>query len=374
MLMGVVAALALLAAVAAPRMLQAEDESLVFASGAQLTNEYGFLRFWNEHQGEALLGMAITEPLVENGLTVQYFERGRAELHSELDGSPVLLGRVGADYAQALYLSFDQAPATIAADALPFAATGYAVAGPFRTFWEANAGMTMLGFPLSAPMWEYVGDQVLQVQYFERGRLEHHPLNAGTPAEVQMSNLGRELALLRNVALATPATTEPVVVVAPAPAEQAAPVAPVARPAAPVARPAAPAKQRPAARKAAGGAHSIVVDISSQHLYAYEGDTVVFDTAVSTGRDGFNTPTGNFAIYAKLPMQTMEGTIGGEHYRVPNIPNVMYINGGVALHGTYWHHQFGIRRMSHGCVNLPLDAAAWIYRWAGMGTPVSVVP
>jgi len=51
----------------------------------------------------------------------------------------------------------------------------------------------------------------------------------------------------------------------------------------------------------------------------------------------------------------------------------MYINGGVALHGTYWHNQFGTgARLSHGCVNLPLRAAAWLYKWAPVGTAVRV--
>jgi lipoprotein-anchoring transpeptidase ErfK/SrfK len=52
---------------------------------------------------------------------------------------------------------------------------------------------------------------------------------------------------------------------------------------------------------------------------------------------------------------------------------VMYINGGVALHGTYWHNLFGSgARPSHGCVNLPLRAAKWLYGWAPVGTPVRV--
>jgi lipoprotein-anchoring transpeptidase ErfK/SrfK len=51
----------------------------------------------------------------------------------------------------------------------------------------------------------------------------------------------------------------------------------------------------------------------------------------------------------------------------------MYINGGVALHGTYWHNRFGTgARLSHGCINLPLRAASWLYDWAPMGTTVRV--
>ena len=58
----------------------------------------------------------------------------------------------------------------------------------------------------------------------------------------------------------------------------------------------------------------------------------------------------------------MEGVIGGEYYNVPDVPCVMYFtNGGHALHGTYWHSNFGTP-MSHGCVNLPMDVAAWMLR------------
>jgi lipoprotein-anchoring transpeptidase ErfK/SrfK len=293
-----------------------------------------------------------------------------------------VLGRIGADYAAALWRTFPPAPdAPLAADAERFDATGHSIAGAFRAFWRGTDGMTMLGFPLSEPTWEYVGGQMRQVQYFERGRLEHHPEHAGTPGEVTLSNLGRDVALLRNVALSSPpAPVQQAAPVEQAPVQQAAP-APAQAPAA--AQQAAPAKEKPAAparvrekpalpaRSGAGG-KSIVVDLSQQHLYAYEGETIVFDTAVSTGRDGFNTPPGNFRVYAKLPSQTMEGTIGGEYYRVPNVPSVMYINGGVAIHGTYWHDMFGIRRMSHGCINVPLGAAAWLYKWAPGGTPVQV--
>ena len=123
-----------------------------------------------------------------------------------------------------------------------------------------------------------------------------------------------------------------------------------------------------------GTTHSIVVSLSDQWLYAYDDGELVFDAPVSTGKDGFETPTGDFAIYEKLPLQTMSGTIGDEEYVVPDVPNVMYIYGGVALHGTYWHDLFGTgERMSHGCINLPLDAAEWLYEWADLGTPVTVV-
>jgi lipoprotein-anchoring transpeptidase ErfK/SrfK len=119
---------------------------------------------------------------------------------------------------------------------------------------------------------------------------------------------------------------------------------------------------------------SIVVSISQQMLWVYKGQEVVLSSYVSTGKAGFDTPTGSYSILSKLPSQSMAGVIGGEYYNVPDVPNVMYFtNRGHALHGTYWHNNFGTP-MSHGCVNLPLDVAVWLYDWAPAGTPVLVVP
>lgn len=124
----------------------------------------------------------------------------------------------------------------------------------------------------------------------------------------------------------------------------------------------------------ARGEKAIVVSIGQQAMTVYKGDNVVMSSYVSTGKAGFETPLGHYAILTKLPSQTMEGVIGGEYYNVPEVPSVMYFtNSGHALHGTYWHNNFGTP-MSHGCVNLPLDVAAWLYQWAPVGTPVLIVP
>jgi lipoprotein-anchoring transpeptidase ErfK/SrfK len=118
---------------------------------------------------------------------------------------------------------------------------------------------------------------------------------------------------------------------------------------------------------------TIVVSVGQQMVWAYKGDKVVLRSYVSTGRAGFDTPVGSYAVLTKLPSQTMEGVIGGEYYNVPDVPWVLYFtNSGHALHGTYWHNSFGTP-MSHGCVNLPLDVAAWLYDWAPVGTRVLIV-
>lgn len=376
----------------APRQSVAMDNALFFAAtGQRLSNEHGFLGHWRDSNGPLTLGPPITPPLVENGLTVQYFERGRLELHPEYGGA-ILRGRLGAEYSEALWRRFDP-PAPVAElppDTRLFPETGYTVGPPFLSYWEANGGLEVFGLPISAPAWEYVGPRLALVQYFERVRLEHYP--DAPPAEaMQIGGLGRDLALLRGLPTSPGAPDGALVVdndgqpvpepATPAQPRDAAPAAPPATeaPAAPAPAPAptAPAPPAPAPARAApvpssGGKH-IIVDLSDQWLYAYEGERMVFDAPVSTGRDGFNTPVGRFAIYAKVRSQTMRGCAGGECWNVPNVPHAMYIVGGVALHGTYWHNQFGTGvRRSHGCINLPVASAAWLYGWAPLGTPVSV--
>lgn len=109
----------------------------------------------------------------------------------------------------------------------------------------------------------------------------------------------------------------------------------------------------------------IDVNISTQTLTAYEGDTAVFRTAVSTGIASHPTVVGRFNIYVKYVSTLMTGP----GYYLPNVPYTMYFYQGYGIHGTYWHHNFG-HPMSHGCVNLPTPAAKWMFDWASIGTPV----
>ena len=74
---------------------------------------------------------------------------------------------------------------------------------------------------------------------------------------------------------------------------------------------------------AAKAQKAIVVSISQQMLWAYKGDQVVLNSYVSTGRSGFDTPLGSFAVLSKLPSQTMEGVIGGEYYNVGNVTQLV---------------------------------------------------
>ncbi len=116
-----------------------------------------------------------------------------------------------------------------------------------------------------------------------------------------------------------------------------------------------------------GGEHWIDVNLTQQKVYAYEGNTVVNTFIVSTGTWQFPTVTGQYHIYVKLRYTDM----AGPGYYLPNVPYTMYFYEGYGLHGTYWHHNFGVP-MSHGCVNLATPDAAWLYNWASVGTLVNI--
>lgn len=110
-----------------------------------------------------------------------------------------------------------------------------------------------------------------------------------------------------------------------------------------------------------------VVDLSEQMTYAFENGAMVYKVLSSTGLSATPTVLGDYNIYWKLNSQTMSGP----GYYLPGVPYVMYFYQGYALHGTYWHSNFG-QPMSHGCVNLPTQDAEWLFNWAEVGTPVHV--
>ena len=140
----------------------------------------------------------------------------------------------------------------------------------------------------------------------------------------------------------------------------------------------------------------IEIDLYSQKLRALEYGQAVFETKISSGipdkNPRFNgiptiTPSGRFYITRKTPLRHMgDGNLTSnlDAYELPGVPWVCFFHiTGVAVHGTYWHTDFG-RPRSHGCVNVPTEAAQWIYRWSlptvpleeialsGYGTPVIV--
>jgi len=111
----------------------------------------------------------------------------------------------------------------------------------------------------------------------------------------------------------------------------------------------------------------IEVDLSDQQLYAHLGQETVFTAVVSTGTWQHPTVTGRFKVYVKYQAVRMRGP----DYDLPNVPWTMYFHQGYAIHGTYWHNNFGTP-MSHGCVNMKISEARWLYNWTPKGTLVVV--
>ena len=113
------------------------------------------------------------------------------------------------------------------------------------------------------------------------------------------------------------------------------------------------------------------VDLSSQTLVLFEGTTPIYATLVSTGKSSkikekdHATPTGQWRIREKHLTNTMDGdgTAAGDlPYSIEDVPYVMYFHKSYAVHGAFWHRNYGVQ-MSHGCVNLaPLDAKAVFFR------------
>lgn len=112
------------------------------------------------------------------------------------------------------------------------------------------------------------------------------------------------------------------------------------------------------------------VNITTQTMVAYEGQTPVYSSKVSSGTANHPTVLGTYRVYAKYVTTRMQGgTKGIDYYNIPDVPYTMYFYSGYALHGAYWHNNFG-HPMSHGCVNLPVDVAKWLFEWAPIGTMV----
>lgn len=107
----------------------------------------------------------------------------------------------------------------------------------------------------------------------------------------------------------------------------------------------------------------IAIDLYEQTLTAYEGTRPVFATLVATGLDRWPTYEGTFNIYYRSQRKYMSwGTVGDDFYSLEEVPWTMFFDEGRALHGAYWHDGFGYRR-SHGCVNMSITDAKWLYDW-----------
>ena len=122
----------------------------------------------------------------------------------------------------------------------------------------------------------------------------------------------------------------------------------------------------------------IVVDVTYQTLSCYEGSQEVYFCRVSSGAkfdmfgtpvDEWATPVGQHLISRKYISLQMSGGTTGAGYDLPGIGwTVIFATGGVAIHSTFWHNNYG-DAMSHGCVNVAPEDAKWIFRWSAPTVP-----
>jgi hypothetical protein len=114
----------------------------------------------------------------------------------------------------------------------------------------------------------------------------------------------------------------------------------------------------------------IDVDLDNQILVAFEGETPVYATMVSSGGKDTPTETGIYRMWVKESEADMKGLNGEDPYSVATVPWTQFFSPekGLALHTAYWHDQFGVRR-SHGCVNLAPRDARWLYFWSDPQVP-----
>ncbi len=186
--------LAPLAALPTPASAQSErcfDETNYCISG-------NIRAYWEAEGGLPVFGYPISDVYVDTveGWTgpIQWFERDRLEDHSA-DGQGVLAGRLGARLLELKgtpWEEFDKVP-NAPVGCQFFAQTGHSVCEPFLSYWLNNGGLERFGYPITESYTETIGDWTGTIQYFERRRMEHHTDNAGTPFEVLLGLLGREV-------------------------------------------------------------------------------------------------------------------------------------------------------------------------------------
>ncbi|MGI8690347.1 MAG: cytochrome D1 domain-containing protein [Thermomicrobiales bacterium] len=153
--------------------------------------------YWAEHGGVDRWGYPISDEFDEasaDGTThrVQYFERGRLEYHQEFINTPsvILPGLLGQEQFALRYPG--GRPASATGDQC-FTETNRCISGGFRSYWQQHGGAAQFGLPISDEFNEPNGEQMRQVQYFERARFEYHPEAAGTKDEVTLSLIGNDV-------------------------------------------------------------------------------------------------------------------------------------------------------------------------------------
>lgn len=347
-----------------------------------------FLDYWRATGTGAVFGNPISEPFAAGGYYSQAFENAIFQYRPDMLytvnpvvqlmplGRMVLAQRVGTvspDGRRAsgggnprgdawFPLARDDARAAqvVAEGGVFVEATGHTISGDFLTWYEQHEGDLYLGAPLGEPLIE----RGRTVQYFEGGLLieEGGSVQLAPLAKEMSSQLGIDT--VRSDRDDLPVYDEGLFQVAVNPN--------------PLGSPSVPGPKR------------IAINLSTQQLTATQGETLITTGLVTSGLAPNTTEQGRFRVRLKYPLQDMAGfvdstgeviTVGDAaasttdsagSYQVKDVPHVMYFNmDAEALHGAYWRDVFG-EPGSHGCVNLPLDMAAFLYGWAPLGTQVLV--
>jgi lipoprotein-anchoring transpeptidase ErfK/SrfK len=119
------------------------------------------------------------------------------------------------------------------------------------------------------------------------------------------------------------------------------------------------------------GGRWIDVNLAEQTLSVYDNNQLVFATVIASGLQPFWTRPGLFQIQQKKETETMRNNDPSDFYYLDDVPWTMYFDGARALHGAYWRTRFGYPQ-SHGCVNLSVGDAHWLFNWAHEGDWVNV--
>jgi lipoprotein-anchoring transpeptidase ErfK/SrfK len=132
-----------------------------------------------------------------------------------------------------------------------------------------------------------------------------------------------------------------------------------------------------------GDKRVIDVDLTAQHLLACKNGTPANDFAISSGTPSHATNVGSYYIWLRKPdeeMKSPEGPFAPDFYDIKHVPWTQYFDGAEALHGAWWHNNFG-QPMSHGNVQTPTDntrwpaavpQAEWLWNFDNLGDPVVV--
>ncbi|HEX8228082.1 MAG TPA: hypothetical protein VF826_02085 [Chloroflexia bacterium] len=163
-----------------------------------------FFEYWETHGATPVLGLPITEAIMEDGMAVQYLERVRLEWHPEISSDrrqQVLLTRLGVVSTEQRGIFFERLPGgTSTPTSHFFEETGHNLSNAFFTFWLNNGGLAVFGYPISEEIVEVSPTDGRQytVQYFERNRFEWHPENPPSD-NVLLGLLGMEHARARQL-------------------------------------------------------------------------------------------------------------------------------------------------------------------------------